>query len=43
MTAIVAIACVIFSVAGSSTWALWRWATGHALINHRDQLERRNY
>jgi len=43
MTTAVAIACVVLSVAGSSVWALWRWARGYDSITRSDHYERRNY
>lgn len=42
MTAL-AVTAVVLGATCLLAWAGWRWATGHALITHRDQLERRNY
>jgi len=39
---VLAVAAVVLGATGLLAWAGWRWATGHALIIHRDQLERRN-
>ncbi|MDV6276866.1 hypothetical protein R3Q06_25555 [Rhodococcus erythropolis] len=40
---VLALVAVVLGVTGLLAWAGWRWATGHALIIQRDQLERRNY
>ncbi|MGM5069830.1 hypothetical protein EU244_033950 [Rhodococcus qingshengii] len=42
MTAL-AVATVVLGATCLLAWAWRRWAIGHALIIHRDQLERRNY
>ncbi|MGC0364996.1 hypothetical protein ABH922_002980 [Rhodococcus sp. 27YEA15] len=42
MTVALSISAVVLGGSALLLWALWRWATGHALIAHRDILERRN-